>query len=396
MTMPSPACRRAVASVFLLLACCASASLTAATVSTLDGRVLSGGSLAFDAKAATVGVGTVTVALADCDWIEPGSGAGIALAPKALGIWLVDGSWLPATTLAAAGTDNTLAVSGPLGAFELPLASVLGWSAAAELPGPHGGTQPDADQVQLDSGVVPGRVDGLVGGKLVVRLELDPSKPQAFPLDQVRGLRMALPPRPTKGLSLSLALNDAHPALRLVVGASGSAEEGLRLAAAPAVAMGKAVANGRLRIEGGRRTYLGELNPEQVEEIGAFGVVWPWQRDRNLDGSPLRLGGMRFDHGIAVHSQARLAWKLQGAYVRLHALAGIADLVADQGDCAASLIADGKPLWHRDSVKGGEKPVPIDLDLTGVQQLELRVDYGARYDIGDHFVLADAFMVKAR
>jgi hypothetical protein len=181
----------------------------------------------------------------------------------------------------------------------------------------------------------------------------------------------------------------------VVVGASGPAEQALCLAAAPQLAIGKALLPARLRLEGGRRVYLSETTPDQVVEEGAFGVVWPWSRDRNLDGSPLRLGGVRYDRGIVVHSKARLVWNLNGCYTRLHALVGIADIVADQGDCAASLIADGKELWHRDSVKGGDKPIPLDLDLSGVRRLELHVDYGARYDIGDHLALADSYLVKA-
>jgi hypothetical protein len=90
-----------------------------------------------------------------------------------------------------------------------------------------------------------------------------------------------------------------------------------------------------------------------------------------------------------------LRWNLAHAYVRLRALAGIADSFADQGDCAASLVADTKVLWRRESVKGHDKPIVLDLDLSGVETLELHVDYGARYDIGDHFVLADSYLVKA-
>jgi hypothetical protein len=187
-------------------------------------------------------------------------------------------------------------------------------------------------------------------------------------------------------------LDDTHPPLRLLPVPSG----GVGLAAAPQTEVGKALTNVRWRVEGGRRVYLGDLAPDAVEEVGAFGVVWPWRKDSNLDGTPLRLGGVRYVRGVVVHSQAKLAWKLDGSYLRLRALVGIADVVADQGDCAAALIADGKTLWTRDRVKGGERPTALDLDLTGVKRLELRVDYGQRYDIGDHLALADAYLVKAK
>jgi hypothetical protein len=168
------------------------------------------------------------------------------------------------------------------------------------------------------------------------------------------------------------------------------------LYAVPTIDVTAALKAMRLRIAGGRRVYLSDLEPVKREETGAFGVVWPFQRGKNLDGSPLRLGGVRYEHGIAVHSQARLGWALDGAYTQFRATIGIADIVADQGDCAASLLVDDKVVWSRSSVRGGEKPQVVDLDLTNAQRLELRVDYGARYDIADHLVLADAFLITAK
>jgi hypothetical protein len=363
--------------------------LSAATVAALDGRVVTGERLTIDAKAATVGIGGTNVALADCDWIEPGDGAGIDLPgtpAKRLGLWLVDGSWLPVAGIAIGAKDNELAVSGPLGSFALPLTAVRGWGSGQALPE---GDSKD-DQVLLDSGLLSGRVDGLVAGKLVLKSALDP-QPLTLALDQVRAVRLAIPVRTPKGVRLATTLDELHPPLRVQPSADGYV-----LAVAPQVVLGPALSAARLRIEGGRRQYLSELDPAVLEETGAFGVVWPYKRDRNLDDSPLRLGGVRYERGLVVHSQAHLGWTLNGAYTRLRALVGIADLVGDQGDCAASLLVDGKVVWSKDNVRGGEKPVAIDLDLTGAKKLELKVEYGARYDIADHFALADAYLIKVK
>ncbi len=361
--------------------------LRAATVAVLDGRMLTGESLTFDAKVTAVIVGGVTVALADCDWLEPGDGSGITLpgtAGKRLGLWLIDGSWMSATSITVGAKDNELTVNGALGSLTLPLTVVRGWGTAVAMPG----AEIKEDQVLLDTGLLAGRLEGLVAGKLILRSALDP-EPLQLALDQVRGLRLAIPVRPGKGVRLIAALDELHPPLRVVPTANGFA-----LGASPQVLLGKKLDMVRLRMEGGRRMYLSELDPAKVDETGAFGVVWPYQRDRNLDSSPLRLAGVRYERGLAVHSQAYLSWKLDGRYTRFRALSGIADLVGDQGDCAASLSIDGKVVWKRDSVRGGEKPQPIDLDLSAAKQLELRVDYGARFDIADHFVLADAYVIK--
>lgn len=363
--------------------------LRAATVAALDGRVLMGDKITFDLKAGTVALSGTTLALGDCDWLETGDGSGAELpgvANKRLGMWLVDGSWLPVSTIAVGTKDHELTVTGVLGTLVMPLTAVRGWGTGTALPGTDG----KEDQVLLDSGLLSGRIEGLVAGKLLLRSALDP-QPLQLALDQVRGVRLAVATRNAKGVRLAVSFDELHPPLRVMPSA-----DGFSLSAVPQVVLGKGLSPVRLRIEGGRRMYLSELDPAIVEETGAFGVVWPFQRDRNLDSSPLRLGGVRYERGLAVHSQAHLGWKLDGQYSRLRALSGIADLVGDQGDCAASISLDGKVLWSRDSVRGAEKPQPIDLDLTGVKQLELRVEYGARYDIADHFVLADAYLIKVK
>jgi hypothetical protein len=362
------------------------ASLPGATIATFDGTMTEGPTCTLDGQ--HVSVGGTTVALTDCDWIEPGSGGGTAAA-AGLGVWLVDGSWLPATAIAAGDADHTLLVTSPFGRLRLPLTAVRGWSATAELP--SGAT---GDTVLLDGGPVQGQVDGIIAGKLVLRSALSPDKPLELPLDQVRGLRLAVEMQMGDGVVLAAALAEGRSPLRLRSGPS------LTLAAAPEVTVGtladaplRAV---RWRIEGGRRRYLSDLTPSGIHDEGAFGVVWPWQRDRALDGTPLRLAGVPYAKGISAHSVARLTWALDGRSERLRALAGIADQAGAEGDCTAVILGDGRELWRRDSVKGGAQPIPLDFDCRGVKILELRVEMGARFDIGDQFTLADAWLVQAR
>ncbi len=355
----------------------------------LDGQVVVGERVTFTNKGQVV-IGDRTLALADCDWIEPGDGSGVTLpgvAHKRLGVWLVDGSWLPVTTIVAGDKDHEVSLSGPLGNISLPLTAIRGWGIGVELIGQDS----KDDQIILESGLLTGRIEGLVSGKIIFKSPLDPNKPLEIALGQIRGLRLAVPIRAAKGVRLAVSMDDSHPPVRIMTTATG-----MNLYAVPAIDVTQALTPMRLRIEGGRRVYLSDLEPNLREETGAFGVVWPYQRNKNLDGSPLRLGGVRYEQGLSIHSQARLGWNLNGAYSRLRATIGIADLVANQGDCAASLLVDDKVVWTRDSVRGGERPQIIDLDLAGAKRLEVRVDYGARYDIADHLVLADAFLIMAK
>jgi hypothetical protein len=359
-----------------------SAVAPAATVAPFEGDPVAGGALRFSRDAVTVG--QTTVKLADCDWIVAGE-AHATVAKSRLGVWLVDGSWLPVDRIGPAeGRDDAILAAGPLGELVLPLGAVLGWGADLIALG-EGGT----DRAVVASGPMSGRALGIAEGKLKWESPLSP-QPLQLALGEVPSLRLAQPVRPPKGVVLAATTDPQRPPLLLLP------SEGLPLAAAPTVATGDALAGAHLRVEGGRRVYLGALKPSKVDEVGAFDVVWHWKVDADLEGGPLLLGGTRYAHGISVHSKATLAWDLGGAYAHLRAVAGIADLVAPEGDCAVDVVGDGKSLWSRPSVRGGEKPIALDVELKGVKTLELHVDYGAKYDIGDHFTLADAWLLKAR
>ena len=369
----------------LLLAGCAWAavqtSLAAATVTPLEGSPLTPATITLVGD--TLHADATVLPLADIDWLElEHPPAAREPAPAPFGIWLTDGSWLPASALAAADGDR-VRVTTPFGTHDLPLTVIAGWGATEPAAAPDG-----LDRVMVASGALDGRLRGLRDGKLSFATNLDP-EPLALDLAEVQGLRLAQPTVAASGTSLLAVVDPQRPPLRL-----SSTAKGLQLAASGQPVSG--IAGLRLRVDGGRRRWLSDLTPTAVEEKGAFNVVWPWQRDHDLDGGPLLLGGIRYAKGISVHSAARLEWNLAGGFVRLRALLGIADLVAPEGDCVVTLRGDGKDLWHRDRVRGGEPPLPLDLDVRGMQRLELQVDLGERYDIGDHLTLADAYLVTAR
>lgn len=354
---------RAMRLALLVLLC---AGLHAATVTGFDGR------------SSTV---ERLPSLADVDSVVLAAGAA-PQAEGALGVQLVDGSWLPAAAIAAGAAPDRLLVRSPFGELELPLEAVAGWGAPPP-PAPERG-----DAVLVESGVLAGRVQGLRDGILTFLSDLDP-EPLALKLAEIRGAHLGNPARRAEGLRLRATTDPGRPGLDVVV-----AGDGLALAAAPSVrvaptAFGSLV----LRVEGGRRVYLSDLATAAKREDGMFGVVWPSTRDRALDGSPLRLGGALRAKGLVVHSAAVLGWKLDGAYVRLRAEVGICDSVAPEGDCVAVLRGDGRELW-RARVRGGEAVRRLDLDLSGVATLELAVEAGERFDIGDHLALADAQLIR--
>lgn len=370
----------------ILAALACAAAVQAATVAPLEGLPLPVGAVGFrDGSLLADGKPLV---LADLDWIElerpapPVTAAGTAQTRP--GVWLTDGSWIATAALTAAPGDRIRATT-PLGTHDLPLAAIAGWGANEV-----GRAADGLDRVLVASGPLDGRVRGLRDGRLLVETSLDP-EPLALELAEVQGLRLAQQAAAPSGLTLLATTDATRPPTRLRI-AGGS----LVLAASGQPVTGDLLPTLRLRVDGGRRAWLSDLDPAAVEEHGAFDVVWPWKRDTDLDGSPLVLGGNRWAKGIVAHSAATLRWELAGRYVRLRALVGISDAVAPEGDCSVAITGDGRDLWRRERVRGGEAPAPLDLDLSGVRTLTLTIGLGERFDIGDHLALADAYLVTRR
>ncbi len=369
----------------LLLSVGASAA-HAATVAPLEGAPLTATTVTLTADT-VLGDGKALLPLRDTDWLELGTtakGEGEPEVPAAgLGLWLTDGSWLPVTSVNA-GAHDSLHIVSPFGTHDLPLSAVSGWGINETAAASAG-----LDRVLVASGPLDGRVQGLRDGKLLLATSLDP-EPLALAFNDIQGVRLAQDSTRPNGMALLVSVDANRPPVRLLATANG-----LQLAASHQAIDATVLGGRRIRIDGGRRTWLADLVPAAVVEKGAFDVVWPWQRDHALDGGPLLLGGVRYSKGITVHSAATLTWNVNQHFVRLRGLLGIADAVAPEGDCPVTLSGDGKTLWHSDRVRGGEAPAILDLDLHGITSLRLEIALGERFDIGDHVMVADAYLVQA-
>ncbi|MCS7304817.1 MAG: NPCBM/NEW2 domain-containing protein [Thermoguttaceae bacterium] len=127
---------------------------------------------------------------------------------------------------------------------------------------------------------------------------------------------------------------------------------------------------------GGRLVYLSDLEPKQYQFEPFFELLWPYQRDRSVTGSWLRSAGRRYLKGLGVHSKASLKYALQGRYSRLEAELGLDDTSRGRGSVIFRVVTDGKEVFRSQPISSGDPPLPIRLDMTGVQELELIVDYG--------------------
>jgi len=368
------------------LCCCALlAALSGGDVELLDGGSIEGGEFAIEDSVLVVD-GT-RYDLADVHGFQP------AAEPVPPEEWpqragdrslrLVDGSYLPLRALVAAEADDEVRARTPFFVVDLPLVAVAAWGRDDWLAGEG---DREGDVVLLESGELTGTVVGIAGGELRIDTALA-DDPLSLEIADVLGLRLDLPGREPRGLHLASHLAAGRPPALFTPAwppaLAAVADRPLEIDRLP-----------RLEVRGGRRVALRGLEPAEVEEEGAFGKVWPHRWGENLDGTPLLLRGRRLADALVVHSRARIGWDLDREYSRFHARIGIADLVGTEGDCDVRLLGDGTVLWEARGVRGGGEVHDVAIEVDAVERLTLVVDYGRRYDIGDHLVLVEPWLLR--
>jgi len=151
-----------------------------------------------------------------------------------------------------------------------------------------------------------------------------------------------------------------------------------------------------LDFSAGKIRYLSQLEPRDVKYVPFFDITHEYRRDRSLDGTPLMLAGKAWSRGLAIHSKTTLRYRIAGDYTRFQAVAGIDDSVRRGGKFNVRLVikGDGQSLFDAE-IKTEDAPRPIELDVTGVRDFEIAVDFGSdMLDICDHLDLADAKLLK--
>ena len=270
------------------------------------------------------------------------------------------------------------------GSLAVPLGVLVSWGNQDWIESKRNETN---DIIRLDGSEISGSVQGITDGNILLKSDLAPEA-IPLPLTGVQGVHLAIPVDRPRGIYLTTQATQDSPPVILVPTQAGFVLQSLPKQQIPSKLINQ------ITVHGGRRVFLSDLSPSLVNEEGAFGVVWNYSTNENIDGSPLFLGGKRHRSGLVVHSKAELEWTLNKDYTVFSAEVGIVDLMGREGDCSVRILGDGSLLWEKSSVRGGDKPESIALDVDGVTTLRLEVGYGARYDIGDHLGLGNAWFLK--
>jgi hypothetical protein len=152
---------------------------------------------------------------------------------------------------------------------------------------------------------------------------------------------------------------------------------------------------------------------KEMESIKKKGIVYlsdiPWKSSQNGwgpvekdmsngesgegDGKTITIDGITYNKGLGTHAGSEIVYLLDKKYTRFKAAAGIDDETNYTGSVVFQVSADGEKLFESGVVQGGDKPLEIDVDINGKDELRLVVT-DARDGIAcDHADWADARII---
>jgi len=268
------------------------------------------------------------------------------------------------------------------------------WVRACRLAGNVPLPQPrDQDVVVVEgAGPVSGFVRRIEGERLI----LDRNGTEVpIDLGRVQGFVFHRPEPPEtvlRGLIAAIDLGAGERFTAQWIGMNGT-QLRLRLAWGQEVEI-PARALSRLEVKNGKLVYLSDLTPVAVEQVGYFDGEFAYRVDQSQSGRPLRLGGVTYRRGLGVHSRCVLTYALDGAFARFSAIVGIDDAVGTAGSVIFRVYGDGRLLYESPVVRGADPPREVDVDVRGVVQLKLEVDYADLGDLADHANWAEARLLR--
>jgi beta-galactosidase GanA len=113
------------------------------------------------------------------------------------------------------------------------------------------------------------------------------------------------------------------------------------------------------------------------------------------DGRPITLNGATFGTGLGVHSPGDVTLDLGANCSRFTATVGVDDEVGSAGSVRFSVLGDGRTLAATPTLTGTSASVPLDVDLTGVGELDLVIDDAGDGNGTDHGDWAEARLTCA-
>lgn len=146
----------------------------------------------------------------------------------------------------------------------------------------------------------------------------------------------------------------------------------------------------------GRLVYLSDMTPTGVEQTPYFDRVIPYRNDSAFHNAPIQLigGEKAYQRAISTHARTVLRYDLGKQYTAFRCIVGLQETLGRLGDVELRVLGNGKPLYERASMKAGDGPAMLDLNVAGVDELTLETDFGEGQDVGDYVIWANARLYR--
>ncbi|MBA4192191.1 MAG: hypothetical protein C0467_29805 [Planctomycetaceae bacterium] len=146
-------------------------------------------------------------------------------------------------------------------------------------------------------------------------------------------------------------------------------------------------------------TYLSDLKPSKVEQVGFLGIAWPWAADRSVRGKPLCLATDRgistFDKGLGTHPRTLLTYQLGGKYKRFEATVGLDPETGVRGQAVVLVRVDGKEqVVPGLAALAVGQAVTVRVDVSKAKELTMEVDFGPAGGVQADVNWADARLIE--
>jgi hypothetical protein len=126
-----------------------------------------------------------------------------------------------------------------------------------------------------------------------------------------------------------------------------------------------------------------------------FGRIFQVRDAPPLGADAFRIAGQQFDSGLSLHSPVALVYRVPAGFRWLRAVAGVDDSIAAPGRFELVILGDGQEMF-RHAFSGDQRrgAVPIELDVSNVRRVTIRLDPAEGQDLGDQLNLCEARFTK--
>jgi hypothetical protein len=329
----------------------------------------------------------------------------VSLVPGAARVELVGGDLLFGR-VTAFGDDLVTVDTAAIGQVPVPLGRIAAWKSATPSrglqagrgtlsgsPGTSWSSRPkgDEDTLLLTNGdVMHGLVSAIDEHGFVVETELGEARVEHDSI--VEASLVPLEPPPTHGARVRVLTTDGQ---RLTASSLTWSEVSLAATVFDHTALRIAPDRiARLDVLGGRWEWLTALEPISYEHTPALSLHWNWLADRNVTGTPLRVAGRTYEHGLGVHSQSSITFDLKGAYRRFVTSMGLDDQSGPYANVDVEIRIDGQLRFAQEDIAPGKLHGPIRLDVTGAKRIKLTVLFGQNADLQDRFDWIEPALIR--